>query len=224
MNCSEREIYLVSSSQLQNELMTYFITNKIGANCTTVASLGSVPRAVGAVHKRLVLYDFSHINDTVEALIASDTEKIVESDYLVLINLSHSSNIENVALHYGVRGFLYSQGGVETLLKMIGAVFNSELWVSREIISEFVRVDRLKTKPKSINISANLSKREVEILEGLVQGLTNAMIADNCYLSPHTVKTHIHHIFKKIKVSNRLQAAQWASDHLVLVRGQQSLP
>lgn len=212
---SEPQIFLISANQLQNELLIYFITSKIGANCTAVASLGSVPRRVDdALHKRLVLYDFSNMSESVEALIASDTENIVESDYLVLINLSHSSNIEIEGLHYGVRGFLYHEGGVEILLKMIRAVFNSELWVPREIISELMLIDRLKTKPKSTNSAVNLSQREVEILKGIVQGLTNAMIADNCCLSPHTVKTHIHHIFKKINVANRLQAAQWASNHL----------
>jgi LuxR family transcriptional regulator, positive regulator of biofilm formation len=59
-----------------------------------------------------------------------------------------------------------------------------------------------------------LTPREFNILSGLIMGHTNQMIADTYCLSPHTVKTHIYHIFKKIKVSNRLQAAHWASQHI----------
>ena len=59
-----------------------------------------------------------------------------------------------------------------------------------------------------------LTSRERDILCGLSRGLTNAKIADTHCLSPHTVKTHIYRIFKKIKVENRLMAAHWAAQHL----------
>jgi LuxR family transcriptional regulator of csgAB operon len=45
-------------------------------------------------------------------------------------------------------------------------------------------------------------------------GLSNDEIASALNLSPHTIKTHLYRIFKKINVENRFQASLWASKNL----------
>jgi LuxR family transcriptional regulator of csgAB operon len=59
-----------------------------------------------------------------------------------------------------------------------------------------------------------LTCKEVKILEAIVGGHTNQDIADKIFLSPHTVKTHIYNLYKKIGVTNRVQAVNWARKHL----------
>lgn len=59
-----------------------------------------------------------------------------------------------------------------------------------------------------------LTRREMEILSVLASGAKNEEIADKLFISPHTVKTHLYAIYRKIKVSNRLQAVLWASKNL----------
>jgi DNA-binding NarL/FixJ family response regulator len=215
MGCSGQDIYLVGSNRLHNELLAYFIAEKTGARCTTAAALSCVPLQMpGWSQKRLVIYDFSSGSASLEDLIASDTNNVLQSDYVVLINLSSVLNIECEALQCGVRGFLYYQGGIDALLKMIKSVLHSEFWVSRELMTELFLRGGISKAPASKGRERVLTHREVDILRGLTSGLTNAMIADSHCLSPHTVKTHISHIFKKIKVANRLQAAHWAAQHL----------
>lgn len=59
-----------------------------------------------------------------------------------------------------------------------------------------------------------LTLREREILLLIAGGATNQVIAESLCISPFTVKTHIYKIFKKIRASNRVQAALWAAKNL----------
>ncbi|MFB2897934.1 response regulator transcription factor [Aerosakkonemataceae cyanobacterium BLCC-F50] len=52
-----------------------------------------------------------------------------------------------------------------------------------------------------------LTKREIEILELIVEGDTNSEIAEKLYLTVGTVKTHLRNIFNKLNVNDRTQAA-----------------
>ncbi len=65
---------------------------------------------------------------------------------------------------------------------------------------------------------AGLTPREVEVLELVVQGLTNSQIADRLFISRSTAGVHISNILSKTGASDRRQAAAWAHDH-GLVRG-----
>jgi two-component system nitrate/nitrite response regulator NarL len=58
-----------------------------------------------------------------------------------------------------------------------------------------------------------LSDREVQILDGLVQGHSNKVIARLCDITEATVKVHMKSILRKIQVDNRTQAAVWALEH-----------
>ena len=58
-----------------------------------------------------------------------------------------------------------------------------------------------------------LSEREAQILDGLVKGHANKIIARTCDISEATVKVHMKSILRKIRVANRTQAAIWALEH-----------
>ena len=58
-----------------------------------------------------------------------------------------------------------------------------------------------------------LSQREAHILNGLVQGHANKVIARSCNITEATVKVHMKSILRKIQVANRTQAAIWALEH-----------
>lgn len=57
-----------------------------------------------------------------------------------------------------------------------------------------------------------LSQRELEVLRLIAVGLSNREIAEQLYLSPGTIKTHVHNICGKLGASNRTQAVMQARD------------
>ena len=60
---------------------------------------------------------------------------------------------------------------------------------------------------------AGLSQREIEVLRLIAGGRSNQQIADELVISVNTVNRHISHIFDKIGVANRTEAAVYARDH-----------
>ena len=64
--------------------------------------------------------------------------------------------------------------------------------------------------------SADLTRRELEILASVADGRTNREVAKLLWVTEQTVKFHLANIFRKLGVSNRTQASRWAHDHGVL--------
>jgi ATP/maltotriose-dependent transcriptional regulator MalT len=62
-------------------------------------------------------------------------------------------------------------------------------------------------------VPAGLTRREVEVITLVARGLTDAQIAEQLYLSRHTVHAHMHSIFSKLDVSTRSAAARFAIEH-----------
>lgn len=56
--------------------------------------------------------------------------------------------------------------------------------------------------------SLGISERELEVLQGMAEGLSNAEIAEKLFLSTHTIKSHASRIFEKLDVKRRTQAIQ----------------
>ncbi len=60
--------------------------------------------------------------------------------------------------------------------------------------------------------SLGISAREMEVLQELAAGRSNKEIADRLHVSPHTVKTHIAHLFDKLGARRRTEAIRKARD------------
>ena len=65
----------------------------------------------------------------------------------------------------------------------------------------------LKVRFPLLPSSVTLTNREREVLELLVEGLTNRAISERLSVSLETVKSHVHHIVQKMHVKDRTQAA-----------------
>jgi DNA-binding CsgD family transcriptional regulator len=79
-----------------------------------------------------------------------------------------------------------------------------------------VRRDDPKRNEANLSLPQPLSRREIEVLGMVARGDTNVDIAKALSISSHTVKSHIIHIFNKLGVNDRTQAAIWAVKHNIV--------
>lgn len=214
MSQEQKQIFILGPRRLQNELMAAFLVAGTGIRCRTADHLEAALQTGGGFGgRRLILCDCQGMDrKALQALLRSGTGRLASGTFLALFNLDSALDIEREALALGVRGFFYEQDGGDTLLKGVGAIFNNELWISRQRMSRYI----LEGEPPAFGVGKEetvLTGREREILGLLSLGASNRMIAEKLCISPHTVKTHIYNIFKKIKVKNRFQATRWAARH-----------
>jgi LuxR family transcriptional regulator of csgAB operon len=151
--------------------------------------------------------------ETVFAEIDSSGKDILSRAHVALIHVDPHLNMEEDAVLRGIKGFFYELESPEPLLKGVRVISEGEVWVSRAIMSKCIVKQKSQGRIGSRGTSG-LTARETEILAMVAVGVKNEEIADRLCISPHTVKTHIYNIFKKIGVPNRLQAALWAAQNL----------
>ena len=112
------------------------------------------------------------------------------------------------AIEIGADGYILKDAGSAELIHAIQMVVNGESYIQPDMIpmlnSKMVIRNSDKEKIK------NLTKRELEVLILVSEGMFNKEIADRLNISERTVKNHISSIFKKIDVADRTQAAVFA--------------
>ena len=209
-------MYIASFCRMQKELMVSFLQQKFQAQCLTVESGREIPLLNNEGHQppRIVLVDcLGKDPESILVELESFDKILASQDFVLLFNVSPGLRIEEEAVMRGVRGFFYTDDSLDQFKKGIRAVLGGELWLSREIMTRFILEDRRPHRPFKTNASV-LTRREIEILIMAASGATNTGIANELYISPHTVKSHLYNIYKKIKVTNRLEAAHWAAKNL----------
>ena len=126
---------------------------------------------------------------------------------VIMLSVTADTNQTVQALELGACGVLRKEVSSEILLKSIRAVVQGQYWVGRRDMAGAIDALRSVRSLKSENASRNfgLSPREMQILQGLVEGLPNKEIARSFGISEQTVKHHISSIFDKTGMSNRLE-------------------
>jgi DNA-binding NarL/FixJ family response regulator len=115
------------------------------------------------------------------------------------------------ALQIGAYGIVMKDSASLILLQAIRAVNDGLHWVGREAVHDMAAYLREQTPaPSRARSSFGLTRRETEILETIVGGLSNKEIAHRFSLSEDTVKHHLTSIFDKVGVSSRLELALFA--------------
>jgi two-component system, NarL family, response regulator DegU len=139
-------------------------------------------------------------------------EKNAATKVLILTAYSEDENILNAAKG-GAKGYVLKGIDFPTLLQAIKTVHRGGLWIDKEMAAAEAfeeiaegQMNEISDVPHDDAVGT-LTKRELEILRLVAEGLTNEEIGKKIFISEKTVKTHLTNIFDKLKVNNRFKAA-----------------
>lgn len=108
-------------------------------------------------------------------------------------------------LRQGVKGILNYSEAREQLLRALPLVAAGGFWVPRAVLSRFVDsiLTSTQTRRMRSDSPADLSKREQEVLNGLLENLANKELADRLHISERTIKFHVSNLLAKFGVRRR---------------------
>lgn len=131
---------------------------------------------------------------------------------IVVISDSEDPALLASAVRAGARGWVSQTASFDHLVTVMRGVAHGETWFPPDLLS--VVLDSLlnaeEARQQESAVLSALSAREIEVLRCLTQGLTRRQIAERYFLSPHTVRTHINNVLRKLEVHSTLAAVSIA--------------
>lgn len=158
----------------------------------------------------LLILDFQMPNtdtfDIIGYLLAKD-----EHFKILIYSMASEKLYAGKLLKAGVKGFLSKETGNAELLEAVEIVLNGDIYAS-----ETVRINNLTDTADSAaanNPFANLSDKEIGVLNYLIQGKNTKEISTLSNLQMSTISTHKFRIFRKLNVTNMVELIALAKEH-----------
>jgi two-component system, NarL family, nitrate/nitrite response regulator NarL len=120
------------------------------------------------------------------------------------------------AMRLGARGVVLKQSASDLLVKSIRKVADGEIWLDNRMTAEVIDAFKKSAEAGQRREKPLLSDREKEIVQLVAQGFRNREIGEKLFISEQTVKNHLHNIFDKLGVSDRLELALYAIHHRLI--------
>lgn len=182
------------------------------ADLTVVAEAATPEEAVSAARREnpdVVLMDLQFGNSASSGADATRRIRALDAAPYVLVLTNYDSDADILgAVEAGASGYLLKDAPPHELIAAVHAAAAGESALAPVIAS------RLLGRMRSPQIS--LSSREIEVLERVAAGRSNAEIATDLTVSEPTVKSHLAHIFTKLDVTSRTSAVSAARQRGIL--------
>lgn len=135
---------------------------------------------------------------------------------VIILTASEDKNEFVQAMKLGARGIVLKQTASELIVKSIRKVQSGEIWLDSQTTAAVMRqfaspsAEPAPVQTGRVRERSPLSAREREIVALVAQGYKNKEMAEKMFISEQTVKNHLHNIFDKLGVSDRLELALYA--------------
>lgn len=113
------------------------------------------------------------------------------------------------AYRLGVRGMLLKELALQMIVQCVHKVLAGEVWIEKRAVSRALEV-LLRRENGEREASALLTPREMEMVRHVALGLRTEEISTRLGISEGTVKTHLHRVYRKLKINNRVALTLYA--------------
>lgn len=163
-------------------------------------------------HPDVVLLDLRM--PTLDGLGAAQALRQLHREIKIIILTASEDKAEfHKAMKMGCQGIVLKQTPPELIVKSIRKVHAGEIWLDAYTTAALIK-EFSQTNNEAVSVRARdrspLSAREREIVCLVAQGYKNKEMAEKMNISEQTVKNHLHNIFDKLGVSDRLELALYA--------------
>ncbi len=210
-NAKNRQILIIGHKNFQNALFAKFLHGTLGYPCEIIDEITASDRIRIDGRETVILIDYS--NQT-QSSIYNCIERIAELSEklnIAFINMRETCEHDALIEWPQVKGLFYDNADQEKLLKGVQKIFDGECWFSRKIMTRYLSRHR-NTQMRPSQTMSVLTVKERQIIWCMAKGDSNKKIAKRLNISDRTVKTHVYNIFRKINVSNRVQAVNWVKN------------
>jgi two-component system, NarL family, nitrate/nitrite response regulator NarL len=184
-------------------------------DCAVVAEGATADEAVAAARTHrpdVCLLDVNMPGSGIAA--AAEITHTVPDTAVVMLTASRDDEDLFAALRAGASGYLLKDMDPGRFGPALRGVLAGEAvlprWLVLKVVDQFRSTPRRRIALPNRTVAAELTEREAEILDLMGKGMTTAEIADQLFLAPVTVRTHVASVLKKLRVPNRKAAIQLA--------------
>ena len=189
------------------------------ADMEVCGEAGSAPEAIAAAERLkpdMVIVDLSLQGGSGLDLIKS--LKVMQPMLPILVLSMHDENLyAERALRAGAMGYVMKRQDSATLMQAIHDVLHGHVFLSKPMRERMLQKAVGGGPAMKESSTAQLTDREIEVLQLIGEGRTTRQIAQKLHLSISTVETHRAHLKDKLNISNGSElirtAVEWASSH-----------
>lgn len=209
----DEKLYLITSKTLQSSLLKENLERELERKIEPVTFNNFLELIdtfnIKPVH---IVLDMEYIQGDMIKVYLNHMHEEGRKAKEILINNNHDISVSFILQFPNVVGVFFKDDCLANITKGLSDVLSGRFSLSNELSQKIIEYYR-ENDLFSSRAFADLTCREEEILKLLLVGASNIQIAEQLFVSENTVKTHLHHVFKKIKVRNRLQALMWAKKY-----------
>lgn len=200
-------VMIVDDHPLMRRGISQLLELEPAFNVVAEASSGSEAIALASrAQPDVILLDLN-----MKGLSGLDTLKALRNEgvdaRIIILTVSDSRSDVYALVDAGADGYLLKDSEPETLLSQIHQAASGKN-VFSDIISEYLASRTELTDP-----FADLTERELDVLQEVARGLSNKQIASQLHISEETVKVHIRNLLRKLNVRSRVAATVLYLEH-----------